>query len=123
VDQVVFGAQEADISYARCPNGVGTFEKIQPTFGANNDPACAATATESAFEKQVKIFPNPTSGQVTVQAPGLGQSSVSLCSMLGQPLLHKVFMGETVLETGSLAPGMYFMVVNGKGWGRLVVSR
>ncbi|MFM1933069.1 MAG: hypothetical protein RL226_2372, partial [Bacteroidota bacterium] len=36
-DQVVFGAQEADMGYARIPNGTGNFELHAPTFAGNND--------------------------------------------------------------------------------------
>ncbi|QQS29275.1 MAG: CotH kinase family protein [Sphingobacteriales bacterium] len=36
-DGVVFGAQQADLGYARVPNGTGNFVIQEPTFNANND--------------------------------------------------------------------------------------
>ncbi len=122
VDQVVFGAQDEDVSYARCPNGIGSFVKLQPTFGANNDMACA-TGTDETYKNSVKIFPNPANGQVTIQAPGLSQHQVVVYSMLGQALLQQEFLGETTIGTAALSPGIYFVNINGKGWGRLVISR
>ncbi|MEZ4963138.1 MAG: CotH kinase family protein [Saprospiraceae bacterium] len=123
VDQVVFGAQTTDVSYARCPNGTGSFIKIQPTFVADNTAACTTGTEEEDFGGRTIIFPNPADQQLWVQAQGATQHKVILYSMLGQPLLQKEFSGETSLYTGDLPSGIYFVVINGGSWERLQIAR
>ncbi len=42
IDQVVFGAQETDVSTGRHPNGNGEFAKLVPSFGAENSELAAS---------------------------------------------------------------------------------
>ena len=39
VDQVTYGQQQADMGFARVPNGIGSFIIQAPTFATNNNPA------------------------------------------------------------------------------------
>ncbi|SHK43343.1 protein of unknown function [Desulfatibacillum alkenivorans DSM 16219] len=42
LDQVIFGAQETDVSTGRYPNGTGEFVKLVPSFGAENSELAAS---------------------------------------------------------------------------------
>jgi hypothetical protein len=63
-DQVDFGIQTQDISYARCPDG-GTFTFADPTFDALNN--CALGLNELSIST-AHIYPNPSNGNFTIQA-------------------------------------------------------
>lgn len=64
LDSLTFGQQIANKSAARIPNGTGPFVIGDHTLGKNNN-------TPSAVNEQnisdVKIFPNPTEGNITLE--------------------------------------------------------
>ncbi len=62
-DQVDFGTQTTDISYARCPDG-GTFTFTDPTFDALNN--CALGLNEWSLSA-ARIYPNPSNANFTIQ--------------------------------------------------------
>jgi hypothetical protein len=56
-DQVVFGLQQADLGYARNPNGTGDFVIQQATFSSNNNNI---GVNELDNLNTIQVFPNPT---------------------------------------------------------------
>ena len=59
-------------------------------------------------ETQVKVYPNPTKGAVTVEAEGMIQ--VSVYNTMGQCLMQKeIFDNQTVLDLQAAAPGLYLL--------------
>ena len=61
-------------------------------------------------ETQVKVYPNPTNGMVTVEADGM--SLVSVYNSLGQCVLEKQVSGETaILDLKDVAAGLYLLRV------------
>jgi hypothetical protein len=122
-DQVVFGPQTTDISLARCPNGTGSFVKSAPTFGTNNNTACT-TGTDDFFETaQVKIFPNPASERVTIETNLPGKKTASLWTVFGQKMMDEKFSGSVEIDVSGLAPGIYFIQIEGKTAGKLMIAR
>ncbi|MDF3029335.1 MAG: hypothetical protein K0S23_3642 [Fluviicola sp.] len=67
-DQVDFGTQSEDISYARCPDG-GTFTFAGPTFDALNN--CALGLNEFSVPL-AHIYPNPSNLNFTIQSDVTG---------------------------------------------------
>ena len=65
IDQVDFGEQEADISYARIPNGTGDFMFRTATFNENNDNSTSSISEVELLD--VKIYPNPVRDMLTVE--------------------------------------------------------
>lgn len=62
LDRVIFGQQQANVAYARIPNGTGPFVTQAPTFGFNNETTTSlAEQTLPTFS----MFPNPAMEQVT----------------------------------------------------------
>ena len=122
-DQVVFGPQTPDISLARCPNGVGSFIKTAPTFGADNTSACT-TGTDDFFEiSQVKIFPNPASERVAIEVDLPGEKTASVWTVFGQKMLERTFSGKAEFDVSNLAPGLYFIQIEGRTAGKLMIVR
>lgn len=66
VDSVVFGAQAANISYARIPNGTGSFRQVPATLGAYNfDPALSGVPSADLFAL-APAAPNPFNPTTTL---------------------------------------------------------
>lgn len=72
-DQVDFGQQTSDISYARCPDG-GTFTLTWPTFDMLNN--CSLGLNELLLSS-VTVYPNPTNDLFTIQSDVSGTYSIS----------------------------------------------
>jgi hypothetical protein len=49
VDSTTYGAQTADISAGRCPNGTGAFDDMTPTFGQPNDCSSSSPLVINEF--------------------------------------------------------------------------
>lgn len=67
LDRVDFGPQQTDKSYAREPNGTGSFVIKKPTFNANND--LTLTVDPIAEARRLQAFPNPARSAFTFVSP------------------------------------------------------
>jgi hypothetical protein len=111
VDEITFGAQRADVSLARRPNGTGNFTLQTPTFNANNNTGTTTTG-ELFTENDLKIFPNPANTEgVTVQLNSDKNIDFSVFNTLGQTIFQGKIQGETHLETQAWQRGLYFVKV------------
>lgn len=64
-------------------------------------------------ETQVKVYPNPTKGTVTVETEGM--TSVTVYNILGQCVLQKeIIDDQTVLELQDATPGLYLIRITTK---------
>ena len=122
MDSVHFGAQIADLSYARVPNGTGSFIQQAPTFNANNN----ATATEEpiAAEPQMLIFPNPTADMAYIRLENTTPNLPLMVFDLRGQLLHREipYGAELELSTQNWPAGVY-VVKYGTMAQRLVVRK
>lgn len=105
VDHVQFGALNADMGYARVPNGSGPFVEQAPTFNANNDLVSSVqeAATPAAFE----AFPNPTNGVLTVRCST--PTDLELHDATGRMLWTGRVNGNTTLDLGMRDAGSYLL--------------
>ncbi len=76
LDRVVFGPQDADVSFGRYPNGTGAFRQMNPTFARANDSAVGVEepTLPQASSLELQAGPNPfqrsTTISYTLPAPG-----------------------------------------------------
>ena len=111
VDNITFGAQKADISFARRPNGTGNFVLLTPTFNANNNTGTTAIE-EVLLENEVKLFPNPTNTEgVTVQLSSDKIRDLTVYNALGQFIFQGKIKGESFIETHDWQKGVYILRV------------
>lgn len=71
----------------------------------------------SNAESLVQLFPNPTSGHVTVSLPAsAGSTSVKIISMLGTELYHASFSGQVTetVDLGKYENGTYLVQITGE---------
>lgn len=109
VDEVTFGAQKADVSYARKPNGTGNFGHFTPTFNSNNDSAISPT--NDITENALKIYPNPTNRGFTVVADLSATVHLQIFNTLGQTVYDGKLNGQAFIETQNWQPGIYIVKV------------
>jgi hypothetical protein len=120
VDEVTFGAQKADVSYARKPNGTGNFGFFTPTFNKTNNDAISPTL--EIAENAIKIYPNPTNREgVTVVADLSATLKIQVVNVLGQTVYNGKMTEQLFIETHNWQRGVY-MVKVGNVCKKLVVQ-
>jgi hypothetical protein len=81
--------------------------------GANTNSLCFTVSTGPGAqnaEPAILVFPNPFSGNLTISH--IGDAVVTLCDYTGKEILHqRTTTGEAILNTESLAAGLYFLRV------------
>lgn len=80
-DDVTFGVQTTDVSYARCPDG-GTFAFQSPTFDALNN--CLVSLDENVLPLEVMVYPVPTAGNVFIRSEETGALEISIVDLQGR---------------------------------------
>ncbi|HFA48196.1 MAG TPA: T9SS type A sorting domain-containing protein [Bacteroidetes bacterium] len=119
-DQVFFGTQAVDRSYARCPNGSGDFMPSAPTFGTDNNSECT-TATDDLAEKNVlKIYPNPASDMLFIETNLRSEIKGKLRSAVGRVARGFQFTGSGSVDLSGLPQGLYFLEIEGGGVAKVV---
>jgi hypothetical protein len=104
-DQISFGAQLPDVSYARCPDASVDFAQVTPTPLANNN--CQAGTIEQFL--QVNIYPNPFQDYLVVNNQ---ENSVGLVvtDINGKVMYQSsLSSGEYQIPTNTWAGGLYIV--------------
>lgn len=111
IESVSFGAQTANMGYARIPNGTGNFVIQAPTFNANNENPLFINSLE--FSSSLLAFPNPTNTNVTVQNTDFPIENIEIYNLQGQKLFESSYNQNAVtLDFASFTNGIYLVVVN-----------
>ena len=63
--------------------------------------------------EQLQLFPNPSTGVFTINAPG--ENRVEVYSIKGENVLKQNFVDTTKVDLTAFPKGMYFVVLNGVG--------
>lgn len=122
-DQVIFGNQITDVSIGRCPDGTGSFISLPPTFGTDNTPACLNPTSELAEALDLKVFPNPASNWVRIEASIERPLSANLVSPFGQTMMEFQLGNVVDLSLEHLPNGIYFLEAEGQFLEKIVVAR
>jgi len=105
VDEVTFGAQTADISTGRYPNGTGDFIQMSPTYAATNINGITGVKNENNTNPTKYAlkpnYPNPFNPSTTIEfsLPKSEFVTLKIYNLLGQEV--------TTLVSDNLAPGVY----------------
>ncbi|MBL7980139.1 MAG: CotH kinase family protein [Bacteroidetes Order II. Incertae sedis bacterium] len=110
VDQVTFGVQEADKSYARNPNGIGNFVIQNPTF-KNDNTGTTATQTEPIARFQLATYPNPVRDQLHVKVQSVSNKPVALklYNILGQMVWQGEAQDQILVNLSGFPTGLYIL--------------
>lgn len=108
VNEVIFGAQTADMGYARIPNGTGNFVIQAPTFNANNE----TLATSDVMIDQFNIYPNPANSLLQIVGE-INLETIEIFNTLGQKVMQaKPNSPSTIVDISNLQNGIYYIRVN-----------
>ncbi len=109
VQDISFGAQTADMGYARSPNGTGSFVIKNPTFKANNDTGISAVG-DVEQQDLLAIFPNPVGdGEVILRSEKTENQVVLVYDQLGRQRLKTSFFNQTTVDLSDWPAGIYFV--------------
>ncbi len=112
VDSVSWGQQTADMSFARKPNGTGSFATQPPTFNGNNDAATTGVNQEAATTT-LRVFPNPAQARLRVMLnnPGnnSGMETLVITNTVGQQMFKGRVSAGIDLDVSSWPAGIYFV--------------
>jgi hypothetical protein len=106
-DQVTFGVQSTDVSFARCPDGGSTFELVNPTPEANN--GCQASISELEETFQLKLFPNPFSEHLNIECGESSSVTVKISDLQGRIIYsNSIGFGLNQLNVSNWSNGFYY---------------
>jgi len=110
IDSVYFGPQSPDISYFRCPNGIGNFSyTLSYTFNQSN---CPTSIGELSSEK-ISVYPVPSQGSVTIESK-VNINNIKIFDLTGKCVLNVNIGNENnyKMELPSLNDGLYLLQIN-----------
>ena len=112
VDSVTFGAQTANMGYARVPNGTGSFVIQAPTYNSSNTPLSVNPV--GSFNENLKSWPNPTAGTLSLANNVFPIESVEVYNLQGQLLIGNKYQNQNsvTVDFSTFRNGMYMVVVN-----------
>lgn len=105
LDSVSFGAQSADHSIARCPNGTGSFVvDFSPSFKALNH--CYDGIAE--YSKSIfSIYPNPAITSIHIASVEERNKPFNIRNSLGEIVFDGILSGAVALDVSSWPSGLY----------------
>lgn len=109
LDSISFGAQTADISFGRYPNGLGSFGFMPTTFNAMNTTNVGID-NEVVAATNIAIFPNPANENLNIESRNPFQK-IEVWNSLGQKMTSVEISRseEYQLSLRDYPAGMYFL--------------
>ncbi len=126
IDEITFGEQQTDVSYARTPNGTGDFAFKTATFGTNNDGGTTSLEDVEFSTAALAIYPNPTSDNFVLELEDktIQELTIEIFDVYGRLVFQqKGHTTQQQINTASLAEGLYFVVVNQRIGEKLMIVR
>jgi uncharacterized repeat protein (TIGR01451 family) len=101
----------------RIDNEAGIYFDYNPVVMTNNVENIIGNPTgisTSVLRNNVSVYPNPTSGELTIQAETGAFSEVRVCNIMGQQVLSHEFTGiQANVNMKAFPSGIYFAVLKG----------
>jgi len=122
IDSLSYGAQTADISTGRCPDGVGEMAVLpETTFSATN---CSTGIFENPDEKtSFEIFPNPANSKLTINSlVPENEIAVKIVSLLGHICFSSIIRENVCIDISSWPSGIYFIIQTGSKSGKIIIQ-
>ena len=113
IDQVSFASQSTDFSYARFPNGTGSFQEMYATYNSVNIDL-TGTVELDFIDTELKVYPNPAESIITLELTNLTNlnESVIIYNALGQRILELTAVKTIQLNVSSWPKGLYLIKWN-----------
>jgi hypothetical protein len=111
IDSVSFGAQLADVSMGRCPDGTGSFMSMdRPTFAKPNN--CSVDVSDQPNTQQiVEVYPNPASSVLYIINSTAELKPYTLTNILGEVVRKGQMIGLSQLNLSDIEQGLYILSI------------
>lgn len=113
LDSITFAAQNADISFGRCPDGTGEFSILSTS--SYNLSNCTVGINELNSESLlISVFPNPANQIAIVNSSDNNMLPFEVINVIGKTILSGELHQKTEINTSTFSQGIYFIKVNNK---------
>jgi hypothetical protein len=111
-DQIAFGPQIANVSYARCPDAGLDFATVIPTPLANNNCNIGFQEIEAL---QVQVYPNPFVDQIIIESKE-ETIQINILDLSGKMLYSSIISnGKFQIDASAWASGLYLIEIQSAG--------
>ena len=113
IDQISFGTQTTDMSYARFPNGTGNFQEMFPTFNSVNIDVTGLNELDTG-SIQLTVYPNPANDFVNITLTNVNGSAqeVKIYNAIGKQVANFYMVDSYQFEVSTLSKGIYFIAID-----------
>jgi hypothetical protein len=113
VDSITFGSQVKDVSFLRCPNGIGAFKSFKPSFGTENCLTPVGIKERNLID--YALYPNPGFGYFYIKNESSQIKNIRIFNALGSEILYKNTGMENLIQIdlNGQVPGIYYILANG----------
>jgi len=115
IDSLSFGEQAQNASWARMPNGTGSFVSKFPSLGYNNDSSTIFKEFEVA---DFVCYPNPTENTFHIKIESDTESTMQLIDINGHLLMEETILpsgADSQFSTEGLMNGIYLIRIINDG--------
>jgi hypothetical protein len=130
LDGVVFGVQDRDVTYGRCPNGTGHFEFLpSASFLGSNDDACGTLVSLVELQpepasSQLRAYPNPVYDYLHLESRSIEPMPVHIFDATGRLCHRMMLQGKGTWHPDVALPdGIYFIQAPGHQPQRVMLIR
>lgn len=111
IDEISYTNQATDISFARKPNGTGSFEAAEATFNANNDEPTSINDVDHN-KNLLTIFPNPTQNELHLNLRlGIEEKEVNIYNLTGKIVYQNKLTSNTIINVSNWVSGIYLIKI------------
>ncbi len=91
------------------------YNSVVMTNTVTNNTGCPTSVDEISAAGEISIYPNPTTGILTIKAPKDDFTSLSIANSIGQLLITEhITNTQTTINVNNLAPGLYYLTLKGE---------
>lgn len=110
IDVVDYPEQATDISFARIPNGIGSFVQSSINTPKGNNEAVTSAKDRPLDPFVISVFPNPAEDKLSIVTPiGIAIVRTEILNMQGEKL--RVYSKSNSLDLSDLLNGTYLVKV------------
>ncbi|WP_297091465.1 CotH kinase family protein [uncultured Draconibacterium sp.] len=114
VDQVDFGEQSSDISFARYPNGTGDFRTQTPTFNETNGELTGLVDNIKLNKKSFLVYPNPVNETLYLRSLNQAElNTVEIYNSIGEKMVMATG-DNAIINVKDWPSGLYVAICGGQ---------
>jgi len=114
IDALDYPEQDTDVSYGRFPNGTGPFQRMVPTFNAQNSDT-SSTDDTTHQNASIRVYPNPSEDRFYLEysANSVEEKLVTIFNTTGQIIYQERVLNKTQINTTDWTSGLYLISSEG----------